>query len=129
MATLNKMSSDGYYPSSVGRHLGLVSAAEAVRTNATFRQAILAKIDLAIAGTIGSGSPSYQVEAQDTYGNWAPAKGLVLTATGQVSGYAHGCAFRLNAANGTSPGTGANTPRYFLDIVPVRLVNTGEYAG
>ncbi len=129
MATFNLMATDTYYPSSAGRHLGLVSAAEALRTSSTFRQAILAKIDLAVAGTVGSGSPSYQVEAQDTYGNWLAVKGLLLSAKGQVSGYAHGCAFRLNANNGTSPGTGANTPRYFMDVVPMRLLNTGEYAG
>jgi hypothetical protein len=86
----------------------------------------LLDIDLLVGGTPGT-SPVYQVEVMTRNGNWVPAKGLLLTAAGQISGQAYGCAARLNANNGTTPGTGNNTPRYFLGVTSRHRTSYGQY--
>lgn len=124
MPTLNKMTSDGNYPSNDGIRVGLQSV-----VSTAFRPTALIDIDLAIAGTIGGGSPSYQIQVLDRDGNWRNASGLSLTAAGVVSGTVEGCSVRLVAANGTSPGTGANAPRYHLNTRVRGNTTINDYTG
>lgn len=122
------MGSDTYFPHSNGIKLGLSS------TIATSNKPpVLAEVDLLIGGTPGTGA-DYQVEVQNENGDWIEAKDLVLSgdgaaATGQVSTTVEGFAVRLNAVNGSGPGSGSSTPRYFLGTRPLNLINSGEYTG
>lgn len=117
------MASDTYYPSSTGIVLGGPNT-----TLATTYPICPMHINLAIAGTVGGGSPAYQIEIQDQNGVWGANPDLLLNAAGVVSGYAVGHAVRLNAANGSAPGTGANTPRYALTTEVLNLRSTGRDA-
>lgn len=105
------MASDGNYPSNEGIRVGQTSV-----VNPNFRSTHLARVSLSLVGTVGSGSPSYQVQVQSAAGDWVNVRNMVLTAPGSVSAPVQGHAFRLVAVNGSSPGTGANTPQYHLAV-------------
>jgi hypothetical protein len=117
------IAANGNYPSDDGIRLGLKSA-----SNASLLPITLMHVDLIVAGTPGSGA-SYQVEVLERDGQWVPVDGLLLEAAGQVSGYAEGNSVRLVADNGSGAGTGANTPRYYLNTNKIDEPNVGEYAG
>lgn len=118
----DNIASNGNYPSDDGIHLGLKSDIDTDLTPIN-----LYHLDLIIAGTPGSGA-SYQVQAKERGGQWVDVKGMVLSAAGQVSGFAEGVAFRVVADNGSGAGTGANTPRYYLNTNHVAEPNVGEYS-
>lgn len=111
--TFAPMASDTYYPSTSGVRIGLLSSLQ------TIYPPRLADVDMLIGGTLGTGSPTLVLEVQTEGGDWIPATGLSLTATGQVSGRIEGNAVRINAALGSTPGTGANIPCYHLNVRPV----------
>lgn len=74
----------------------------------------LMTVDLIVAGNPGT-SPTFQLEVLEPQGTWV-SNGSALTAAGQVSTTAYGTAVRLNSTLGSSPGTGATAPYYFLNV-------------
>ena len=119
-AKLNQMAADGSYPSSAGISVGMKSL------NGTLVEDSFMRVSMMIGGTIGGGSPGYTVMVLDPNNNWTPAPKLTLSAAGQVSGIVYGKAVRLDALNGTSPGTGNNTPRYRLDVNKLNTRPSGK---
>lgn len=119
---LKLMASDANYPSNNGVRLGLNSEG-----NTSLYPIQQMYVNMLIGGTPGS-SPSYQLEVQTVNGDWVKQKDFLLTSAGQVSGWVEGCAVRIAAANGSSPGTGANTPRYFLGVIPTQKASVRHSA-
>lgn len=119
--SLAQMASDGNYPSATGTSLSMSSVRDA-----NFANQVFAMIDLIIAGTPGTGSPSYQVQVKETStDDWVNCPNLLLNGAGSVSARSLGVAWRLVAANGTTPGTGANTPRYLMNIRTLNARGSG----
>lgn len=79
---------------------------------------------LTIGGVPGTGA-SYKLQelVSDAIGTqWVDTKsasfsGNGAAATGQLTARLTGQAVRLVAANGTTPGTGGNTPNYSLEVM------------
>ena len=77
-----------------------------------------------IGGTPGTGATyDFEVLIEDedgaTWKNLFTLSGNGAAATGQKTIQTAGKAVRCNADNGTTPGTGANTPYYVLNTYPV----------
>lgn len=128
MAELANMGSDANYPSNAGIRMGLAST-----VNTSLKPVLLQAVQLMVGGTPGTGA-DYQVQVETLNGNWVDCPDLVLSgngaaATGVVCGLVEGCSVRLNAVNGTSAGTGANTPRYHLGVTPLHRNSRGDYSG
>lgn len=112
------MSSNGNYPSNAGIQvdgvplLGGFSAEPHIAV-------------LSISGVPGTGAsyiPTTLIEDADG-AQWGAIKGASLSgngaaATGQIVFPFTGQAIRLEATNGSSPGTGNNTPAYVLEVFP-----------
>lgn len=109
-----QMATDTTYPSATGIPCGgsaIGSSFQYPRVTAS----------LTITKTPG-GSPTYDLQAEvgdDTDSSatrWVTV--ATLTGTGHTSVTVCAKSIRLNAANGSSPGTGNNTPRYNLNVCP-----------
>lgn len=121
--TFNTVTSSGNYPNATGIRLGLQS-----RTfSSTFYPVKLMAVNLMLAGTWGS-SPSAKIQVMDRLGTWVDTA-ITMTAVGQKSGIVEGCAVRAVLDPGTSPGTGANAPRYNLGVEALPYLQTGEFSG
>lgn len=110
-----QMASDANYPSNTG-----VQIPGASQLTGFQLQRVVAV--MTIAGTIGSGSPSYKMQTlnrDSQVSAWIDVPNTTLTAVGQVTAEVVGEAVRVVAANGTSPGTGANTPRFTLNCYDI----------
>lgn len=108
------MSSDANYPSDDG--LGMAGSSMLSGFNM-----VPHVVSMTVAGTPGS-SPDYQLETlvrDADVASWVEVKDAVLTDAGQWIGVVVGEAVRINADNGTTPGTGDNTPRATLNAYPV----------
>lgn len=120
--SLAQMASDANYPSNTG-----ITVSQSSTLFSSFANPVFCDVDLLVAGTPGTGSPSYQVQVQLTAGgSWFNLPQAVLTGAGHVHTRAFGVAFRLAAANGTTPGTGANTPRFHLGVRPLKVRYLGK---
>ncbi len=115
------MGSSAQYPSATGVRLGLTSTKDA-----NHKTLNLYKYNLAIKGTPGTAA-EYDVQVMTFNGDWidipdSRLSGNGAAATGSVSGFALGYGVRLDATNGTSPGSGANTPNYELEVEAQRVI-------
>lgn len=110
------------YPNNNGIRFGLAS-----QTQSGFFPVKLLSVNLMLAGTYGT-SPSATVQVMDRNGNWINTP-LTLSAVGQVAGTVEGCSVRAAINPGTSPGTGANAPRFHLGVDELQWLQTGEYTG
>lgn len=78
-------------------------------------------VAMSIGGTPGT-SPSYKIQTLNRdidVSAWIDVPNTTLTSTGQIVAEVVGEAVRVVANNGTSPGTGANTPYYTLNCYTV----------
>jgi len=116
-ASYLQMATNTTYPTASGISVGFKSA------NTSMVENCLMKWSLVVGGTPGT-SPSYTIQVLNPLGNWVNT-GTALSATGQSNGIAFGSAVRLNASNGTSPGTGNNTPKYRLDVEKLHYRDSG----
>lgn len=78
-------------------------------------------------GVLGT-SPNLSVLVQLADASWVPTR-YSLTTEGVICGTVFGCAIRLDIDPGTTPGTGASQPRYFLQPEEIYLQAGGEYTG
>jgi hypothetical protein len=112
------MTTDGNYPSNTGLP---IDGAIVCKTFQYPRR----RVALTIDGTPGTGA-SYKLQTlyRDTNnasGTWVDVNGASLSgngaaATGSLVATVVGEAVRLVAANGTTPGTGNNVPKYDLQV-------------
>ena len=119
-----QMSTDGNYPSANG-----VSLAHSSSLLGAYQTGGASFVTYGVSGTLGGGA-SYKLQTQinDTYGSqWVDVANSTLSATGQLTAVVTGEAVRVVAANGTSPGTGNNTPTYFLESASVKENFTTKY--
>lgn len=122
---LSQMATDTNYPSATGLTLSMSSSLDSTFANPVFMQA-----DLFIGGTPGT-TASYQVQIQRLKGGaWLNATNLLLSgngsaATGHASARIRATAVRLVAVNGTTPGTGVNTPKYHLGLREITARHSG----
>lgn len=112
------MSSDANYPSNSGIPLDGVQ----LLGKFSYPRRLVA---MTVEGTPGT-SATYKAQAllrddDNSSGTWVDIKSASFTgngaaATGNLVFEAIGEAVRINAVNGTSPGTGANVPKYSLNV-------------
>ena len=124
VTSLLEMGSNGHYPDSNGIRFGLVSQ------NFTVYPIHLIEFELLVGGDPDESDCDYGIEVLDQYGNWLDCPDAHITQKdgGSISGVVEGCAIRLNADNGSSPGTGTDTPRYHLNARKLNLVSIGHLA-
>lgn len=121
------MSSDANYPSNSGLQLSGASFLSGFDLQPYV-------VSMTISKTPGS-SASYKaqtlIEDSDA-STWVDVPNSTISgngsaATGQKSFVVVGSAVRIVAVNGTSPGTGANTPQYSLNAYPLTGANNQSY--
>lgn len=113
------MATDANYPSNAGLQIPGASQLTGFQLQRTIAV-------MTIAGTLGSGSPAHKMQTlnrDNDVSAWIDVPNTTLNAVGQVVAEVVGEAVRVVAANGTSPGTGANTPRFTLNCYTVPRAN------
>ncbi len=114
------MASNGNYPDNNGVSVGQTST---IQTG--FKTLQLHRVSILINGSPDSNA-LYKVQVLTVLGNWVDSTIQVSGGPGYANGTVEGVAVRLAAANGTSPGTGNNTPGYEMEIEHLRTVATGK---
>lgn len=124
MAEYLNMASDANYPSDAGYQMTFLSG-----NDANFIAPSLLHATVCIAGDPDETDAAYIGQVKTGRGNWVPVAGMTRDDVGVMSGFCEGQAFRLNADNGTSPGTTTSTPRTQIEVHKLQTPNDGEYSG